>query len=191
MHRQGTFIRGTDRAGSRESVEAVDSFALEGRDPRARMPIENHCRGLGQRFPARGSRAERWIWYESHPSKSFRIIDCGERIRDARDRGRSRDVTGFRNLRGRRRSWCGGRRMSWSGTYQKSQSLNRARRLIHYFPPPSLVLHLLTRHVGDAFMRQCSSRGHQSPRASWAPGAGLGPLLPRASPAGELVEQAL
>lgn len=70
--------QGTDRAGSRERTEPVDSFSVEGRDPRARMSIENHCRGLGKRFPDRGSQVEGRD--QRHPSKSFRIIQCGEQI---------------------------------------------------------------------------------------------------------------
>lgn len=41
------------------------------------MPIENRCRGLGKRFPARGSRMEGRILCERLPSKSFRIIHVG------------------------------------------------------------------------------------------------------------------
>lgn len=49
-HRLGTFIRGTARARSGENVEAGHRCALEERDPRARMPTGNGCRGLVRGF---------------------------------------------------------------------------------------------------------------------------------------------
>lgn len=58
MHRQGTFIRGTDRAGSMESIEAVDSFALKGREPRVRIPIETTA-GVWVRGSGRGQQSGR------------------------------------------------------------------------------------------------------------------------------------
>lgn len=71
--------------------------------------------------------------------------------------------------------------MSEFGTYKKSQSLNMARHLIHYFLPPLLALYPLICHLGDAFTERCGSCDNHLSRTSSGPGTGLRPLLSRNS----------